>query len=260
VSLNEEQRAIIEALVACSLDDAEAVWDKHQPVFEAASDAAALQRIAKRAEVVPSRIPGHPFVSSDHSELATYVCLVADMRDSSKHLMIDYSHSIPTYTLMKRVYFETAALLPALDQTIRFEDGSVTEYLGDGVLAIFSVDPDDSGPAIRRAYHAAQNCIGDTRAIVNEAISTRYRLPALDLGVGLGFGDAIVQLVGVPSWKHPKVIGPCVYYATKLSGGTNTILVSEHLRYAWPKSKGGGISFSKTKIRDVDGYQLKKSS
>ncbi|MBN8808219.1 MAG: hypothetical protein J0I47_08275 [Sphingomonas sp.] len=256
MSLSDEESAIIRALVGSSLDVAEQVWDKHQPIFEAATEALALDRVAKRAEVAPSRIPNHPFVSSERSELAEYVCLVADMRESSKHLMIEYSHSKPTYTRMKRVYFETAALLPALDQTIQFQCGSVTEYLGDGVLALFSVNPEDRGPDIRRAHRAAQNCVGDTRAIVNEEIASRYCLPSLDLGVGLGFGDAIVQLIGVPSRMHPKVIGPCVYYATKLSAGKNIILVNEALRKAWPTSKGGKLTFTPMPIRGVDGYRV----
>ncbi len=256
MSLTDEQRSVIRALVQSSLDAAEQVWDKHQPVFEAAEEAMSLHRIAKRAEVAPSRIPNHPFVSSEHSEVSEYICLVADMRESSEHLLVEYARSKPTYTRMKRVYFETAALLPALDQTIQFEGGSVTEYLGDGVLALFSVDPEDRGPHIKRAHRAAQNCIRETRDIVNEEIAIRYQLPSIDLGVGLGFGDAIVQLVGVPSRMHPKVIGPCVYYATKLSAGRNVVHINEALRKAWPKSKGGKLTFSNAKVRGVEGYRL----
>ena len=215
-----------------------------------------MMKIARKAEVAPSRIPNHPFVSSEHSQLAEYVCLVADMRESSKHLMQACADSKPTYTQMKRVYFETAALLPALDQTIQFQEGSVTEYLGDGVMALFSVDPEDRAPSIRRAYRAAKNCVGDTRSIVNKEIANRYCLPALDLGVGLGFGDGIVQLIGVPSLKHPKLIGPCVYHATKLSAGKNIVLVNEGIKKAWPASKKGKLTFTPTKVRGVSGYKV----
>jgi class 3 adenylate cyclase len=257
VSLNEDEQGIIQALVTQSLDEAEQVWDKHQPVFEAATALIATDSILKRAEVAPSRIPGHPFVSSENSEIAEYVCLVADMRESSEHLMMHYSRSNPTYTMMKRLYFETAALLPALDQTIQFENGSVTEYLGDGVLGLFSVDPEDRGLGIKRAHRAAQNCVNDTRAIVNDEIAKRYKLPDLDLGVGLGFGDAIVQLIGVPNMKHPKVIGPCVYYATKLSYGKNEVIINESLRKAWPSSEGGKLTFKHTSgKRGVEGYRV----
>lgn len=257
MSLTDEQSAIVRALVATSLEAAEDVWEKHQPIFETATETLKFETLAKRAEVAPSRIPNHPFVSSEHSELAEYVCLVADMRDSSKHLMEAYSKSKPSYERMKRVYFETAALLPALDQTVQFEQGSVTEYLGDGILAVFSVNPDDRGPDIKRAHRAAQNCVSDTRAIVNKEIADRYQLPALDLGVGLGFGDAIVQLVGVPSRMHPKVIGPCVYYATKLSSGRNIVLVNEALKKAWPTSKGGKLQFTPMPGRGaVCGYKV----
>ena len=256
MGLTTEQNHIVAALVAISLDAAEKVWDEHQPVFEAANETLGMDSLAKRAEVAPSRIPDHPFVTSDHSFVAEYVCLVADMRDSSKHLMMEHSASKPTFTGMKRIYFETAALLPALDQTIQFEDGSVTEYLGDGVLGLFSVNQDDRDADIKRAYRAAKNCIGDTRDIVNRALMSGYELPELDLGVGLGFGNAIIQLVGVPSRMHPKVIGPCVYHATKLSSKRNAILVSEPLHQAWPTSKGGKLTFTKVTGGDVGGYRV----
>ena len=256
MALTDEEKQIIRALVKKSLDTAEAEWNKHGKVFEAATEGFALDSIAKRAEIVPSRIPNHPFVSSEHSRVAEYVCLVADMRESSKHLMQEYAGSKKTYTTMKRVYFETAALLPALDQTIEFEGGSVTEYLGDGVLALFPVNPDERGPDLKSSLYAARNCIGETRAIVNEELYDRYLLPELHLGVGLGFGNGIIQTVGVPSRRHAKVIGPCVYYATKLSGGWDAILVNESLKVAWPSSKGGKLRFVEKSIRDVSGYQV----
>ncbi len=179
MGLSTEQRRILAALVDISLDSAERVWGEHEPVFEAANETLAMDMIAKRAEVAPSRIPDHPFVSSDRAFVSEYVCLVADMRDSSKHLMVAHSASKPTFTGMKRVYFETAALLPALDQTIQFEGGSVTEYLGDGVLGLFSVDEKDRGFDIKRAYRAAKNCLDDTRSIVNEALMAGTNCPHL---------------------------------------------------------------------------------
>lgn len=262
MSLTDAQKTKIAGLVKDSLDDAESVWDTHNPIFEAATEGIGFDRMAKRAEVVPSKIPGHPSLSSDHSVVAEYVCLVADIRGSSNHLLNAISSSKESYSCMKRVYFETAALLPALDQTIQFCDGSVTEYLGDGVLALFSVEPGEREKrekrekTIRNAYRAAKNCIGDTRDIVNSALFERYRIPYLDLGVGLAFSDAIVQLVGVPGRMHPKVLGPCVYYASKLCYEKNAIVVHKNLKLAWPKSKGGKLSFLAVEKNGVEGFKL----
>jgi len=39
---------------------------------------------------------------------------------------------------LQRIFYETSALLPAMAKLIFFENGSVTEYLGDGVLGLFT--------------------------------------------------------------------------------------------------------------------------
>lgn len=260
--LNDSQRDQVRAIVKDSLDDAERVWDEHGHVFDLAleSRGIAMDSAMAKAETVPSRIPNHPTVSKDRPKVADFICLVADMRDSSKHLLQAHSRSQPGMEMMKRVYFETAALLPALDMTVGFEGGQVTEYLGDGILALIDAPEDERDDAVRASYRIARNCIGDTRAIVNNALGERYQLPALDIGVGLAFSSAIIQLVGVPGQMHAKAVGPCVYYATKLSGGRNEIFAHENLHRIWPTSKGGKLSFLRRTLRQTEGYLIGRAS
>lgn len=112
--------------------------------------------------------------------------------------------------MLQRLYYETSALLPALERAIQYEGGSVTEYLGDGVLALFAVEDDDEASAVYAAYEAAENCLGDIRAIVNDALGERYVLPPLRFGVGMALGRAVVSLMGIEGNSHTKAFGKCV--------------------------------------------------
>ena len=257
MALTSSQKCEITHVVCASLDAAEAVWGAHgkELMKTVAKDAAIFERAdSQPAEILPSRIPLHSLVDGSRPKVANFIALVADMRQSSNHLLCDISEKRADVTLLKRVYYETSALLPALEKTLTYEGGAVTEYLGDGILSLFSVDDDDNDESIRKAFRSAKNCVGDTRGLVNDELNSRYRLPSLDIGVGLSYSKALVQLVGIPGNMHPKVIGNCVYYASKLSAGINEIYVDEAIRKSWPKSEGGKLNFIKKTLRSTDGF------
>jgi class 3 adenylate cyclase len=260
MALSKKQSATITEMVNVSLNEAEATWGKHGEELEKAlaeSTMVADSAMVRKAERIPSKIPNHTNVSSEHSTVDEFIALVADMRKSSEHLLCDIANTRSDVTQLKRVYFETAALLPALELTVGFMGGSVTEYLGDGILALFPVDEATRGETVKQAYRAARNCVEDTRFIVNNELYSRYRLPDLDIGVGLGYSKAIVQLVGVPENRHAKAVGKCVYYASKLSCGVNVIYADKALHNIWPISKGGKLSFRpKALSNGVTGYQI----
>jgi class 3 adenylate cyclase len=161
---------------------------------------------------------------------------------------------------LQRVFYETSALLPALALAVKFEEGNVTEYLGDGVLALFRVDANDRSKFIYAAHRAAKLSINEIRDVVNEILSERYSLPNLDIGVGLALSQTLVTLVGLPTEKHPKAFGECVFRATKLSGGKNEIIADKNLKLAWPSQKGGTLCFKPRTVRGEDGYLLSKSA
>ncbi|MBI6550759.1 adenylate/guanylate cyclase [Xenorhabdus lircayensis] len=203
----------------------------------------------------PSKIPGHTIVQDGETVIDTFIAFVADMRDSSKHLMCATSPKKSKVSGLERVYYETSALLPAIGYVVREEEGNVTEYLGDGALALFRVEKDNKKEAIYAAHRAAKNAIGDARDIVNEILKERYELPELDIGVGLAISQTLVTLVGYPE-KHPKAFGECVFRATKLSSGRNEIISDINLKAIWPSSKGGTLRFTSKSINNVDGYVL----
>jgi class 3 adenylate cyclase len=244
--LSHEQKQEITAIVRRALNKAERIWRKHGMAMDAMTRAD--EAVTKR-EVVPARIPGHGTVESGKEEVGEFIALVADMRGSSNHLLVAIADTKATG--LERIFYETSALLPALDQTIQFERGAVTEYLGDGLLALFAVPENDKESVLRAAYRVAENCIADTREIVNNALSERYKLPPVSLGVGMALSKAVVSLAGIEGKSHPKVFGRCVWEATKLSDGKNCIKVDNWLRKTWPVSKGGGLRFTTTKGRGV---------
>jgi hypothetical protein len=254
--LSDERKHEIALIVHRALDKAERIWNKHGLTLDEQIRADSAE-IVKRERVL-SRIPGHSTVESGNERVGTFIALVADIRDSSKHLRQAIGKPAKV-SLLQRVYYETSALLPALERTIQHEGGSVTEYLGDGVLALFAVDDKDRAPTVYAAYHAAENCLLGTSAIVNDALSKRYELPPLQLGIGMALGKAVVSLMGIENNSHAKAFGQCVWDATNLADGKNEIKADEFLHCAWPTQKGGLLGFRKKKGRgDVDGYVISK--
>lgn len=69
----------------------------------------------------------------------------------------------------------------------------------------------------------------------------------------------MVTIVGVGDNVQPKALGPCIYEASKLSGGVNKIVVSKSLKSAWPKSDGGGLRFQEEQIKTTTGFSVRRS-
>jgi len=246
----EEKEQIIE-IINSSLDKAEEHWEKGGYLLEERTKIA-MESI-QNAESELSKIPGHPIVQDGETVIDEFIALVMDMRGSSDHLMVEINNKVSG---LQRVYYETSALLPAAALTIKFKAGNVTEYLGDGVLALFQINSGEPQKTVRSAYNAASNIIGDVRDIVNKILYDRYRLPPIDLGVGLASSKVLVTLVGLPKEKHPKAFSKCVFRATKLSNGKNRIITDKVLKDMWPQSSGGVLKFNHKRVGTVDGYVI----
>lgn len=256
--LTKEEKKLIEDVIKESLNLAEKHWQNGGYLLK---ESVTFDNIGlERYESEPSKIPGHSEVQDRETVIDEFIALVMDMRDSSDHLMQDISSKISKVTMLQRVYYETSALLPAVEQTIKFSHGSVTEYLGDGVLAFFKVDEDDKHKTIREVYKIAENIMDDTLLIVNDILNKRYGLPPLEIGIGLSMSKALVTLMGLSGSKHPKAFGTCVFKSTKLSSGRNEILTDEWIRDSWPSSSGGELKFKSKRVKGVDGYLIERGS
>ena len=258
--LTDSQKVELRSIINQSLNKAEYHWQQGGYVLKANKSEVGMEGFFESAKdsSEPSKIPGHAIVRDDETVIDEFIAFVADMRDSSKHLMCATSPKKASVSDLQRVYYETSALLPSIGYVVELKNGSVTEYLGDGALALFKVDSDNKKEAIYAAHDAAQNVIGDAREIINEILNERYQLPPIDLGVGLAVSKTLVTLVGLPNNKHPKAFGQCVFRASKLSGGRNEVITDENLEALWPTGKGGTIRFTKKNINDINGYVIGK--
>jgi hypothetical protein len=220
--VNQWQKETITNLIIENLRQAEHHWGIGGHILVEAT-AVATSMAAESFNREKSQIPGFDFVNDKDTIVKDFIAIVADMRKSSEHLFTNISYA--KVTNLQRVYYETSALLPAIAKTIEFYGGSVTEYLGDGVLALFSVDSHSKWDSILKAYTAASDIIGDMRKILNSILKEKYNLQPLDLGVGLSMSPMLVTLVGLDGKKQPKAIGNCIYKATKLSDRTNQVII-----------------------------------
>ena len=246
----DEDRMI--AAISSGLDRAERNWDQ---VSSEMVKKSMMIEIAQDSAVMPSQIPGHSLVS-EHPTIDEFIAMVVDMRKSSERLKTCVN-SRNISDGFQRVYYETSALLPAISVVTSFHEGVVTEYLGDGALALFQVDKDDKDQTIRKAYRAATQCVQRMRELINSELHKRYNLPPIQLGVGMSISKAMVTLVGSEDNPHPKAIGECVWEATKLSGETNVIMISKNLYSQWPSSKNGKLGFSLRPGRGgINGYRI----
>ncbi|HGM9887118.1 TPA: adenylate/guanylate cyclase [Proteus mirabilis] len=255
--LTSSEKDDLRRIINSSLDKVEKQWTEGGYLLKE-SHGAGMESFQVNAmdSAEPSKIPGHKIVRDNETVIDEFIAFVADMRGSSTHLMCAISPKHADVSGLQRVYYETSALLPALAYAVSKEEGSVTEYLGDGILALFRMDSDAKERAIYASHRAAKNAIGDVREIVNTILFERYRLPPVDIGVGLAVSKTLVTLVGLAPDKQPKAFGECVFRATKLSDGINEVICDENLKAIWPSSKGGTLRFLKKNGKKVDGYVI----
>ena len=257
--MTPKERSEISQAAEAGLDMAVKNWGQvgHKMVKAMVLDSISAEAFS----INESNIPGYPFIDPNKPEVDEFVALVIDMRKSSDRLkkMQAYPGISDGF---QRVYYETSALLPALAQTALHKDGHVTEYLGDGLLILFRVDPEDRIPTIRAAYSAAARCVETSRDIVNDLLNRRFNLPKLDIGAGLSLSKAMVTMVGLPGNMQPKAIGQCVWEASKLADGYNKVHISEHLKEAWPSTKGGTLKFTRwrSEKHDVKAFVVSRSN
>ncbi len=224
----------LKQLINSALDKAEAIWNQVDSEF--AFEGLKQRTIMMTEAKVETQIPGYPFLEDGKPKVDNFIALVLDIRNSTQHLLVARSTK-PSQ--LQRVFYETTAIYTMGAFCINKNKGGITEYLGDGFLALFQAN---SGKDVYQAHNAAKLCM-EGRVIVNEILDSRYNLPELAIGIGLAYSKAIVTIVGTENNLHPKVIGECVYRASKVSKGHNEIFFDEKIKLFWPTEKGGVLKF-----------------
>ena len=173
--------------VSSSLDFAEDNWSKVSHYFVEKS-----LILNDSVEKLPSKIPGFPFVENGKPDVDDFIALFLDIRNSTKHLTEAISTKKARASQLERVLYETTAIFTSGSLIIDKYNGKITEFLGDGFLALFK---DDKKNCIYNAHNAAKKCIEIKENIVNKILYDRYQLPRLEIGIGMAYSQAIVTLV-----------------------------------------------------------------
>lgn len=254
--LSDELRDELAKIVNGTLDRCEKQWDN------TLGQDKLVKRAMEEAFANFTNIPGHPYLDETKYKSDLFVAFMLDMRDSKIHLRQAISARTARVSMMQRVFYEVSALLPAMAKVINDNKGAVTEYLGDGLLALFQLPkvPSEQSAILYGVIDAARTCMEARVEVVNPILKERYNLPEIDIGIGLAFSDAIISHFGLPPATQVKVLGECIYFASQCSKGRNEIVLHERLENIWPKSKGGKLSFFKRKYKDFDGYVVKNNS
>jgi adenylate cyclase len=126
-------------------------------------------------------------------------------------------------------YYE--AIAPAIHQY----DGTIDNFRGDGILAIFGAPrPAPDGP--RRAVLASREMFARL-AVLNQTLAAEGREP-LEMGIGLATGDAVAGNVGTASRYGYSAIGDAVNVSARLQSlckprGMRIVASEAAARAAW---------------------------
>lgn len=224
-----------------ALDMAEKTWKQVESEF--LSEQREFSAVALKKPTIDTQIPGHSEIEINKPEVGDFIAFVLDIRNSTEHLIRAISEKKSNVSQLERVLYEITAINTAGEKLIRHYKGGITEFLGDGFLSLFKINEVSNPKELYKAHNAANDYINNALPLINDILYTRYKLPPLQIGIGMAFSKAIITTVGIEANLHAKAIGECVYRASKLSFGINKILIDERLKKLWPSSKEGKLSF-----------------
>src|SRR5262249_32718908 len=119
----------------------------------------------------------------------------------------------------------------AMVDVIMRHHGLVNDFIGDGILAIYSAPLDDP----QHAWHAVQSALGMQEALtaLNRTWAARGA-PTLAMGVAINTGEAFAGNMGSPRKKKYSVLGDTVNTVARMEGlkrelGTEILISSATL-------------------------------
>jgi adenylate cyclase len=117
-------------------------------------------------------------------------------------------------TATLNLLFETAT------RVIHQHGGTVKEFMGDGVMALFGAPGELPDPA-QAGFDAARDMLA-ALPMVNAALRDLGLAP-IEIGIGLSCGEAIVGHIGSAARHAYGAVGDCVNVASRLEGLTQAL-------------------------------------
>ncbi len=183
-----------------------------------------------------SEIPGHENKPSKFGQFenSEFVVSMTDIRKSS-----DIINSDGGLVHMFLIFYVYAGIVAKI---VDDHNGTSTEFLGDGVLNLFSTKEIGRDQALRNSMLSSWEILWVRENILNPFFAS-VGLPQINMGIGVDHGTTIVTRFGYRKDTDLKAFGSCVYNAAKLSKGFNEILVSQRSQQVWPTAEGGNLHF-----------------
>jgi len=146
------------------------------------------------------------------------VILFADIRDFSA-----LAESLPPYDvihLLNRFFYDMSGV-------IERHGGTVNNFIGDGLMALFDAQPPSNEDASARAVTAGLEMIELVRARLVPYVRMFYE-KELRIGIGAHLGDVVLGAVGVGPRRQITAIGDAVNLASRIEA-TNKSFGTEFL-------------------------------
>ena len=148
----------------------------------------------------------------------TVTILMADLRGFTR--IADTYDAEQTMKLLNRFFGDMARII------LRY-DGTIDEFLGDGILTIFGVPekhPDDPARAVACALEMQNRLVQLNARIAQEGY------PPLAMGIGIHTGDVIVGNIGSEIRAKYGIVGNTVNIAARIESITTggQIYISDH--------------------------------
>ncbi len=139
-------------------------------------------------------------------ELRTVSVLMSDVRGFTT-----LSEALPPIAVSHIMNEYFAAMV----DVIMSHRGMVSDFIGDGILAVFGAPLDDPD----HAWHAVQSALGMQAALdrLNAAWEAKGR-PTLDMGVAVNTGEVFAGNLGSPQKKKYAVLGDTVNTTARIEG------------------------------------------
>lgn len=191
----------------------------------------------KKAINEESEIPGFESKPMKFGQFVNkeFVVMMTDIRSSTD--IINAENGL--INMFKIFYAYSAVVANIVDKN----QGTSTEFLGDGVLNLFDIESKDRDDAFRHAIIASRDILYARQYILNP-LFTKLGLPNINIGIGIDHGITIVTRFGHKTDNDLKAFGKCVWNVSRLSKGVNTILGSPSAQLNWPKGPNGKLSFT----------------